>query len=278
MLPKRSVAEIIFIAKTEGAINDVYCEGQLDRQVISAFSAHIGKNATLVCAAEQIEWPEEVGTYGGHRGRILYLSGKLASEGLRGTCVIDRDLDTIENTTEGNANLVKTDYSCMEMYGLLSDDLKAYLSATYNAAISDLVLKSVFEACRQLFVIRYLREKYCVGASLPKPNEIVELVENSVIILTDVYLDRCRQVNGYDPRWDKVSAEFKAVLSQLGAENRDYIHIHDMGSIMEKIIRKIKKGVVALEFHFLEKHCVYVIISRALYSDPIFKAIEARLK
>jgi hypothetical protein len=207
----------------------------------------------------------------------VYLSRKLAELQLRGTCVVDRDLDTIEDNTHGNANLVKTDYSCMEMYGLLDADLNAFVLATFNVTLSSDNLSAIFDACKQLFVIRYLREKYCVGASLPDAAEIVKYDEKGVAILTDTYLGRCRQVNGYDARWDKVANEWADRVGKLGNERRDYINIHDMGSVLAKVIRTMKKKSVAIDFHFLEKHCVYVVISRALYTDPMFKLIEAKL-
>jgi len=165
----------------------------------------------------------------------------------------------------------------MEMYGLLEDDLVAYLSATFNVTFSKANLNTLFESCKQLFVIRHLREKYCVGASLPSSAEIVNYEEGTITIAIDAYLERCTQVNGYDPRWDKVISEYKDVLKTLGDEKRDYMNIHDLGAILAKIVRAIKRRAASVDSLFVEKHCVYVVISRALYSDSMFKSIETRL-
>jgi len=277
MLPKRTVSEIIFIAQTEQSLVDVYCEGPLDARVILSFARSTGHANTLVYPAELIEWPEDAATFNGHRGKVVYLSNKFTAMKLQGACVIDQDLDTIQNSSPENGNLLKTDFSCMEMYGLAEDDLSAYLSATYNVSISASTFSTIFAAIKLLFVIRFLRDKYCMGASLPPPVEIIAGTPDKLEIARDAYLDRCSQVNGYDNRWDKLRAAIQPELDSLGTEKRNYMNIHDLSAVLAKVIRLRKSKTVQLDPFFLERHCAYLIISRSLYSHPMFDRLTSAI-
>jgi hypothetical protein len=276
MSPKRTLDELVLIYETEHTLVDIFCEGPSDHLLFKFFADAIDSKSVGVYSADQIEWPSELGSYGGHRARILFLSNVLSSRTLKGICVIDKDLDTIENRTPGNRNLIKSDYACTDMCGLETDDLWTFIYSRFNLTLSEDQLRSVFDACKHVFSIRFLRDEHCPGSTVAAADEILADASNFSISVGN-YLERCRQLNGYDVRWDKVISGQSTLYQSLNGDFRDYINVHDLGKILAAIIRKLKSRSVSLAPNFIENHCCYVVMARRLFGYPLFSEISLRL-
>lgn len=276
MTPKRTLDEILLIYQTERTLVDVFCEGPTDAAVIKFFVEGRDSAKTAVYDASQIEWPEEVGSEGGNRAKVVFLSNALSSRGLKGICVIDKDLDTIADKTATNSALLKTDYACLDMYGLEPGDLRTFIYSKFNIDMKDEDVSKIFDACKHVFVIRFLREVHCPGSSIADVRRMIA-DGKKVEFAVDTYLARCKQLNGYDARWDKVIEEEAATFSALNGDFRDYINVHDLGTMLASIIRAIKSNSVSLETNFVEKHCVYVILSLRNFGFPLFSHLSTRL-
>ncbi len=266
----------MLIYQTEPELLDVFCEGPSDKLVFSSFAEAVGTNRTAVYTAQHIEWPEEIGSQGGNRSKIVFLSRQLAAKAVRGICVIDKDLDEIEDQTALNDHLIKTDYSCTPMYGLETEDLQSLIYSRFNLSITSDQFSRVFEACKHIFAVRFLREKHCLGASVAPPAEIFT-EPTSFTISVQRFLDRCKQVNGYDVRWDKVVQEHDALFASLRSDFRHYINVHDLGAILGSIIRALKSRSVSVAPDLIEKHCLYVLLSQKLFGYPLFGELSVPL-
>jgi hypothetical protein len=273
---KRTLEELLLIYETERSLVDVFCEGPSDFLVFNVFVDAIDNKMSAVYAADQIEWPNGVGSHGGNRSRIVFLSNQLSSQGLNGICVVDKDFDVIEDLTPSNSALCKTDYSCTPMYGLEAADLQALIYSSFNLTITANQLSSVFEICKHLFAIRFLRDKHCMGSTIASPDNILTSPA-AFAFSVQGYLDRCKQLNGYDARWDTVAREHDALFMSLQGDARDYINIHDLGQLLVAIIRALKSKSVSLKPDFVGKHCLYVSISQAQFGYPLFSELSSRL-
>lgn len=276
MAPRRTLEEVLLISEVESSLVDVFCEGLSDVQVLTFFVSAISGIRASVYSADQIEWPEDLSTFGGHRGKIVHLSQMLSSRGVNGICVVDRDLESIEPATDLNPNLLMTDYSCLNMCGLDEGDVREFIYSKYNVALSAAQLLSVFEACKHLFVARFLRDRFCAGASLPTAEKIlVDPVSCEVSV--GVFLDRCKQLNGYDVRWDKVSSNHEGVFKSLSGSFRDYINIHDLDRMLSTVVRSHKSKSTNIPTDFVGKHCIYVLIAQRMFGFPLFEQLSTRL-
>jgi hypothetical protein len=276
MSPKRTLEELVLIYQTEPTLFDVFCEGPSDLLILKFFTDAIESKSTGVYSADQIEWPHELGSHGGHRSRIVFLSNALSSKTLKAICVVDKDLDTIENRTPNNTNLIKSDYANIDMYGLETDDLRTFIYSKFNLTVSEDQLASVFDACKRLFTIRFLRERHCPGSTIAPADDMLTDA-SSFAFSVDDYLERCRQLNGYDVRWNKVINEQDALYISLNGNFREYINVHDLGEILVAIIRKQKSKSVSLTPDFIAKHCGYVVMAQRLFGYPLFSDISTRL-
>jgi hypothetical protein len=276
MIPKRTIDEFLLIYRVEPTLLDVFCEGPSDANVFKFFVDAFEKRAICVYSADQIEWPSDLGDHGGNRARLVFLSNEITSRALRSICVIDKDLDTIKDQTPGNSSLIKTDYANLNMYGLDPDDLRTFIYSRFNVSITDEQLASVFEACKHIFTTRFLKELHCVGSTIPSADDILTEPEN-VTFSKEKYLGRCRQLNGYDSRWNDVEQGQPSLFASLNGDFRDYINIHDLGEILVAAIRKLKSRSVTLTPDFIAKHCVYVLMAQRQFGYPLFSELSRRL-
>jgi hypothetical protein len=274
--PKRTLEEIVLIYETERALVDLFCEGHSDAAVLKFFVEGREEVKTAVYDADQIEWPDEIGSEGGNRARMVFLSNALSSRGLKGICVIDKDLDTIKDKTATNGILLKTDYACLDMYGLEPDDLGTFIYSRFNIDMTDEDVRKILDACKHLFAIRFLREEHCAGSSIADVRRMISDGKN-IEFAVDSYLERCKQLNGYDTRWDKVIEKEAETFDALNGDFRDYINVHDLGTMLAAIIRSIKSGSVSIETNFIERHCAYVILSLRNFGFPFFSQISSKL-
>jgi hypothetical protein len=137
-------------------------------------------------------------------------------------------------------------------------------------------LATVFEACKQIFAVRFLREAHCVGSTIASADEILSEAE-SVVMSGDSYLKRCKQLNGYDARWDGVIERHDGLLQKMNGDFRNYINIHDLGEILASVVRSLKSRTVHVNSDFVAKHCSYVLLSRQDFGYPLFGEIAAQL-
>jgi hypothetical protein len=275
MTPKRTLDELILICQTEPQLIDVFCEGPSDCSIFNFFAEAMGSKAA-VYAADQIEWPDDLDDDDGHRGRIVFLSNELSIRGLNGVCVVDSDLDTIANQTVGNGNLIKSDHACIDMYGLDADDLQALFYGAFNVSISVDQLAATFDACKHLFAIRFLRKQHCVGSRIASADEI-SADPAAFSFSVQSYLERCKQLNGYDVRWDSVIQQQNALYASLQGDFRDYINVHDLGTILAAIVRKLKSKAVYITPDFIAKHLAYFLMTQKRFGFPLFSELSTRL-
>lgn len=273
---KRTVDEILLICETEPSLVDVFCEGAFDAGILDQFVGGLGAANTSVYFADQIEWPDELDDDGGNRKRVIFLSEQLSALAVNGICVIDRDLDTIQDATAVNANLLKTDYSCIDMYSLDVDDLVVLLYSRYNIVIEPEQIGQILDACKAIFSVRYLRDKHCAGASIATPEKIIQSAKELKFSVQN-FLERCKQRNGYDSRWDHVFREQDELLRSMVEDIRCYINVHDFGEILSIIVRSLKSKSVSLEPEFLSRHLAYRMLSQSMFGFPLFSEISTRL-
>lgn len=172
--------------------------------------------------------------------------------------------------------LISSILKLIDMYGLDTDDLRALVYSKFNLDISVNQLATVYDACKHIFTIRLLREKYCVGSTIPSANGI--LADSDIFsVSVGAYLDRCKQLNGYDVRWDRVVREQGALFASLQGDFRDYINVHDLGDILAAIIRKLKSRSVSLTADFAAKHFAYVLMAQCRFGFPLFSELSTRL-
>ena len=161
------------------------------------------------------------------------------------------------------------------MYGLDSEDLGAFIYSTFNVELTSQQVECIFEACKRLFVIRFLRDKHAAGSSIAQPRRI--MLDGGDVKIGVKCLDRCKQLNGYDDRWTKIIECEEAFFQKLNGDFRDYINIHDLGDILAAVVRSLKRKSVAIESNFIAKHCAYVMLSSRNFGFPLFGELSRRL-
>lgn len=276
MFPRRTVDEFILLYQTERNLADIFCEGPSDALIFKFFTSAFNKVAPAVYSADQIEWPEHSVPAGGNRGKIAALSQLLADGRLNGICIIDKDHDGIVEQTSRNSSLILTDYSCLEMYGLSVDDLQIFIYSNFNLSITDDHLANIFDACKHIFAVKYLREKYCAGSTVATVEYILDGASFDAFSIAR-YLDRCKQLNGYDARWETVLAELSNLIDSLNDDIRNYLNAHDLSELLGIIVRRMKSRSLSAPSAPILKHFSYALVAQRQFGYPLFEKLSTRL-
>lgn len=176
---RRTVTELFTLYKLEPSFKHVFCEGRMDRGLLSHFVRATGLSATVhrlddyVDVAELLEIAQDST---GVRARLIMLAEahnkRFQDQGLSNslTCVVDRDSSPVPELPE----LLSTDYSDIELYTWEVARLTKLLELGYGADVTDSVVDTLMlfverRALRLCLARRLVHER---GEGLPPPTNV----------------------------------------------------------------------------------------------------------
>lgn len=176
-IPERiSINALVSKSILEPNLKSILVEGPSDRWLVEWYLGLKSGNNPKVLEIDWVDVSAEKlksqGLSSGNRSRLIVLSKTLAESSANPSilCIIDRDLDIIDNTNYENDYLVYTDYCCMEMFFANTDALER-LFYTYfgkSTAFHFRWIENVFSICDQLFWIRAALNSLALPLSLPE--------------------------------------------------------------------------------------------------------------
>lgn len=170
---RRTLAELRTLYMLHPHLRDVFVEGREDVRLLRH---HLGttleSSARVTAIGDAVDVPNELltsrGVDVGERGRLIVLSEFVESWRLRdpvATCIVDSDFEIFERDLPVRASLLATDYSSVEVYGLLPRPFGKFLSIV-GASETDpqQVLNRLIDLWRTLFALRFvLHREYSVS-------------------------------------------------------------------------------------------------------------------
>lgn len=138
-LPRRTITELICLHELEGAVKDVFVEGDYDRAFVSRFLGDVGSADVAVRTIDCIEIDDarlrSQGRDVGNRERVILLAEQAeqcAMPAGKILCIADRDFDNWIGPPPVFRDLVLTDYSCMDAYAWNCAVVRRFLAVQCN--------------------------------------------------------------------------------------------------------------------------------------------------
>ncbi len=291
-LPRRNIDELIALYEFEPCIRDVYSEGHSDKTILRWFidaSCSQGKSVGIY-PIDEIDVPIEVlnkyGLTSGNRSEVialcLELEAQLGQDFTRATGVIDKDTDGVFGQAYECSLLLKSDYSCIEMY-LFSEKsfgkmLKlAFSNIKYSA---EEIVAQLAPVLRELFLTRAANQSLALAAKWIAFDGFISQKNGIIQFQSDNFRRHYLQNGGV---WDKrteFETEIETLRSKLPGDFRLVANGHDAICLLSHFLKSFYKKTKDKDrtaphvlIHILT--CSSEIIE--FQEQPMFKRLVERL-
>lgn len=260
---RRTVEELETLYEFEPSLKKaIYVEGITDRELIKLYLAKSGLNDVYVYEIDTIDISDEIVKEKGfsavnNRSRAITLS-IIAEKCV--VCIIDSDFAFIEpDTFAQNNSLLKTDYSCMEMYCFNEEIMeKIFLGySTIRPNNLNKFLNDIGIILSEIFLIRFAKDN--LDPSLPH----IDFDKNITKESNSLIFDRFNYLKKYlSNKEDKIKIFNDFIGSQKLKINshdiRYYINGHDFVYLLQFYLnikqRDAKEIFEKLLYGFLDFH------------------------
>ncbi len=258
---RRTVEELETLYEFEPSLKKaIYVEGITDRELIKLYLTKLGIDDVYVYEIDTIDIPDEIVKEKGfttinNRSRAITLS-EIAEKCV--LCIIDSDFAFIEpDTFLQNNSLLKTDYSCMEMYCFNEVILEKIFLGYPTIRPSNLnnFLNELGIILSEIFLIRFAKEN--LNSSLPH----IDFDKNITKKSHSLIFDRTNYLKKYLSNKEdniKVFNDFISSTKLKMATNdlRYYINGHDFVNLLQLYLnikqRDAKETFEKLLYGFLD--------------------------
>ncbi|MHB1308282.1 MAG: hypothetical protein ACYC23_14485 [Limisphaerales bacterium] len=291
-LPRRTIEELVLRYQLEPSMRDVFVEGHSDHTILRWFiDACCSEGANVeIYPIDGVDVPVEIlNRYGlstGNRSEVVALCLELEQQlGNCATCVtgvVDRDMDAILPDQWECGLLLKSDYSCVEMYLFAEKCLAKMLKLAFpNAKRSAAeVVAQLSPVLRELFLARAVNHSLALGSKWIAFDGFV-LVKNGVIHFRLEDFHRHYLQNG--GQWHK-RLEFEAKVNEFraqlpgdfryGANGHDAICV--LGHFLKSYCKKAKDAE-RTQPHLLVHLLTCSLEAIDVQEEPMFKNLLNRL-
>jgi hypothetical protein len=272
MVPRRKLSEVLTFAKIT-KVCQLLVEGPADQAIIRSFC----DGAAIPTAVSPITIIEvdccDVRGLGGNKGRLIRFSEHLAKlGGTRTFCIVDRD-DFPFDGFNLNSHCLITDFSCLEMYALLVEDLRTYLNRAFFLDMTAEELESILSTARLASVMLWEKEKALSGCSLANIDNSLAVNDRRLIVDISHWIDRSRG-EGSKEAWDALLARVRAREATLPRDYRFTTSVHALDDAIRFWMRKTKG--LTLFPRWVEQHLRGLASHATLSTFDFFVALSQR--
>jgi hypothetical protein len=187
------------------------------------------------------------GNESGNRSRVIDLS-KTLSEKLSGVykvaCIIDCDFDVFLKHEDrvDNRYLLRTDYSCMEMYFYTQNQIELVnKSCLKTKKISGLNrCDFIKNTLMRMFSLRYINEHLDWRVGCVDLTDCVSFKANDFVFDEEVYVNKYLGRGGRMRDLNKFKAALASILIDPASDFRCYIHGHDFRELLAWVVCKLR--------------------------------------
>jgi hypothetical protein len=257
-LPRRTIDELVTLYEFEPRIKDVFAEGHCDEAILRWFiDATFSQGPNVgVYPIDEIDVPLEVlnkhALTSGNRSEVIALCLELEAHfgpGFsRATGIIDRDAGEILGEICECSLLVKSDYSCVEMYLFSEKCLAKMLNLAFPGTkrSADEVIAELAPVLRELFLIRAANQSLGLGAKWIAIDRFVSVNRGIVQFRLGDFQRHYLQSGGVWERRVEFETEVNRLRARLPGNFRLGANGHDaiclLGHFLRNFYKKAKDG------------------------------------
>ena len=239
-LARRSIEELLVRYELEPTLDDVFVEGDFDKEVLNAAFLGSGLPEPAIYDIDSVEVPMSLlSSYGlsvGNKQRVIALSRELSK--LQGEisqlCLVDKDLDHWFGDLESNKAIRWTTHASIDMHFFSEKHLRDILLVACKARIDDFptFLISLRTVLLDLYALRLADRELEWKLRWHSPSSCLSKNGSSVLFDLNIFSDRVLQANNKFKR----KAEFERSLtnwkSKLVIDCRQCIRGHDFVDVL----------------------------------------------
>lgn len=247
-LARRSIDELKARYELEPTLDDVFVEGDFDKEVLSAAFLDSGLPKRAIYDIDTVEVPMALlSSYGltdGNKQRVIALSRELSKlEGhLVQLCLVDKDLDHWFGELEKNKTIKWTTHASLDLHFFSEQHLREVLLIGCKASIED--FPTFFNTLRSvlldLYALRLADRDLDWKQRWHPPTSCLSRNGSSVVFDRVVYRDRLLQANGKFLQKSEFEKSFKNWKSKLVIDCRQCIRGHDFVDVVVWASRSFK--------------------------------------
>jgi hypothetical protein len=244
-MERRTLQELLTLHTLEPSLRDIVVEGEYDQRLFRWF---LGDKAVIHFVGS-IEMDDglliNAGRKANNRERVILL-GELAEKkipeikSLRG--VIDRDYDDYIDDYVIPQCVIRTDFTCIEMYAWEARVMGHFLA--FFCGKNDIPSQTVFgmlgKALPELFAIRVVGERMVnVMLDWIDPDRYVTLVEGVLLLDRNRFILALLQKTGSSKHLAKFLRQVEALLASFPEDLRFQIHGHDFTLLLKVAMKEM---------------------------------------
>jgi hypothetical protein len=291
-LPRRTIEELALRYELEPNMRDVFVEGHSDHTILRWFIDACCTECTKVevYPIDGVNVPVEVldryGLTPGNRSEVVALCLELEHQlGSGATCVtgiVDRDTDAIIQDQCECGLLLKSDYSCIEMY-LFSENCLAKmlkLAFPHSKRSAQEVIAQLAPVLRELFLARAANYSLGLGAQWIAFGAYVSVRNGMLQFRLKDFRRHYLQDKGLWNRRAEFEAEVNALRAKLPGDVRHGANGHDAICLLGHFLRsfcKKAKDADRTQPHVLVHLLTCCVEVTDVQEEPMFKNLLKRL-
>jgi hypothetical protein len=291
-LPRRTIEELVLRYQLEPSMRDVFVEGHSDRTILRWFiDACCTEGANVeVYPIDGVDVPAEIlnhyGLSTGNRSEVVALCLELEQQlGNDATCVtgvVDGDMAAILPDQCECGLLLKSDYSCVEMYLFSEKCLGKMLKLAFpNAKRSaSEVIAQLSPVLRELFLARAANHSLSLGSKWVAFDGFVSVKNGVVHFRLDDFHRHYLQNAGQWHKRSEFEIKVKEFRSQLSGDFRYAANGHDAICVLGHFLRnfcKKAKDADRTQPHLLVHLLTCSVEVADVQEEPLFKNLLKRL-
>ncbi len=242
----RKVIEIEALYMIEPDLKDIYVEGP---EEVNIFEIYLESNEVNVIPIDNVDFSETNGNeLYSNKEKVLFLNefitNKIGDKLPHIMFIVDRDFDTINDTTIKRSYLKYTDFANLEMYLFNESSINKFLKiGLKNFPLeAEKIIKIMQNLLLELFALRYSREVIDRSYKMLELDKIVKFKESNFTYSPEDILTKFLSKNSALPNKERFLEEINMVREKYDEHNevRLFVHGKDFIELFFLLIKKVK--------------------------------------
>lgn len=282
---RRKIHELVARYELEPELRDVYVEGVADQVLIRSVLEDAGHRGVKVYTIDTVDVPTATvldhGLTDGSKSRVIALCRELEAPrplGNQVTGVVDTDFDALLGLNHDAPHLLKTDYTCMEMYSFNEQSLGRFCERHLHKPtdLANVLLQSLRMPLEELFFIRATNETLALRLAWLAVEDQVSFKKDAVPFDADDFVTKYLSKGKMLACRPDFVAKRDELRAKAHTDPRHQIHGHDFIKLLAKRLKSEVKS---------SSLCDPEVVARTLpihsmpeyRSEPLFQSLLLRV-
>jgi hypothetical protein len=284
---RRTIDELAARYELEPSLRDVFVEGPFDSSVVEWVLRTNGCAAGAVYEIGTVEIPagllEKYSLPAGEKGRVIALCMELdsyLSPSTQVTGIVDRDYDTLLETSYSCPLLLISDYACMEMYFYDLDvvDKVLHFTTKGRARPAGEVLDLIKQVLCDTFLMRAANVSLGMGMTWLDLAGQCDVTRDSVTLDRATFAYKYLNRNAQLPNAGQFDERVASLRQRLTGDERNFMNGHDFVGLLGRYISKCVKNRSLGDPEVVERQLMQSADYARLSRENLFQQLLARVQ